>query len=155
MVLAVVTKYFSAAGTTQSALIDDGRDGSNFKLETADTRRTAEAMDQLGDFEALRPPYLHVRWLSLQNDDATANQAVTGDACRRPGWDDGRYADALAGHGQDATAGRSAYAAEVHVHGLELLDYLPAGGRATWTLRRSNPSFPGLLLRNSDIFRHV
>jgi hypothetical protein len=155
MVLAVVTKYFSAAGTTGSAVIDDGRDESNSKLETADTRRTAEAMDQFEDFEALRPPYLHVRQLPFGNDVATANQAVTGDACGRPRWDNGRYANALAGHGEDATTGRSAHAAEVHIHGHELLDHLSAGRRATWTLRRSYTSLPRLLLRHSYILWHV
>jgi hypothetical protein len=71
MVLAAVAKYFSAAGTSKQDLIDDGREGARYRLEPADTRRTAEAMESLEDFEALRPPYIHVRlnsWLPLRGN---------------------------------------------------------------------------------------
>jgi hypothetical protein len=64
MVLASLTKHFSSSGTTTtSQLLDDGgrRAGGDFRLEMSDTRRAAEAMEEMDDFEAIRPPYIHVR----------------------------------------------------------------------------------------------
>jgi hypothetical protein len=56
MVWADVAKYFSA---TKDHSADDGQ-SSKYKLDVQNTRRTTEAMAQAEDFEALRPPYIHV-----------------------------------------------------------------------------------------------
>jgi hypothetical protein len=57
MVWAEVAKFFSGSGLETA---DDGHGGSIFKLDVSDTRRAPEAMDEMADFEALRPPYIHV-----------------------------------------------------------------------------------------------
>jgi hypothetical protein len=55
MPLADLAKNFSTA----PQYLDDGREGAGFN-PVADTRRSTEAMDQMEDFEAIRPPYIHV-----------------------------------------------------------------------------------------------
>lgn len=56
MPLADLAKNFS----TTPQYLDDGREGVRHNL-VADTRRPAETMDQMEDFESIRPPYIHVR----------------------------------------------------------------------------------------------
>jgi hypothetical protein len=56
MVWAEVAKYFSG---TKDARADDGQ-SSKYILDVQDPRRASEAMEQMEDFEALRPPYIHV-----------------------------------------------------------------------------------------------
>jgi hypothetical protein len=57
MVWAEVAKFLSGSG---HETVDDGRSGSICKLDVSDARRAPEAMDEMEDFEALRPPYIHV-----------------------------------------------------------------------------------------------
>lgn len=108
MVLASVAKYFSSVETPTPQLVGDdvGRRGSvDYEPElemAADTRRTAEAVAEMEDFEAIRPPYLHVclhgrlGWL----EDGWLTRCA-GNAGGRAWWDDGRHAHAFAGHGED------------------------------------------------------
>lgn len=42
---------------------------STQKLDVEDTRRSPEAMDSAGEFEALRPPYLHVGGAAMMGKD--------------------------------------------------------------------------------------
>lgn len=45
--------------STEPQYFDDGREGAGHK-PSADTRRQTEVMDDMDDFEAIRPPYIHV-----------------------------------------------------------------------------------------------
>jgi hypothetical protein len=59
MVWAEVAKYLSGADNER---VDDGQN-TTYTLDASNTRRKAETMEQMGqmeDFEALRPPYVHV-----------------------------------------------------------------------------------------------
>lgn len=58
MVWAEVAKFISGSG---HETVDDGRGGSTYKWDVQNTRRTPEEMEEVEDFEALRPPYIHVR----------------------------------------------------------------------------------------------
>lgn len=45
--------------STEPQYLDDGREGAGQK-PSADIRRQTEKMDDMDDFEAIRPPYIHV-----------------------------------------------------------------------------------------------
>lgn len=55
MPLADLAKNFSTA----PQYLDDGREGAGNKT-VVDIRRKTENMDDMEDFEAIRPPYIHV-----------------------------------------------------------------------------------------------
>jgi hypothetical protein len=61
MVWADVAKFLSG-DRHETALVDDvGRSSAGaLQWDVQNTRRAPEAMDEVEDFEALRPPYIHV-----------------------------------------------------------------------------------------------
>jgi hypothetical protein len=83
MVLASVAKYLSSAETSTTQYLGDDvgrRRGGDYTVElemAADTRRTAEAVESMEDFEAIRPPYVHV--CLTPSGYAQSRERISGD----------------------------------------------------------------------------
>jgi len=93
MVLASVRKLIASDSQPTYLSSSDARDGGTgtYSLQMADTRRPAEAMEQVVDHEAIRPPYLHVcsPFITTICSCLESNSALIGDAGRGNWRDDG------------------------------------------------------------------
>ena len=122
---------------------------------------TTESSAMEEEEEEARPPYFHVRNLTLTPfapfviQDGTIDFELLGHDSWWHWWHHRRPPPPLSRHRQDAAAGRSAHTPTIYIHVEYLCSDLPAGRHSARTLQRCDSRLSRLLSRNRDILRDI